>query len=238
MLEIEDLRTSYGGIVAVDGVTMRVAAGQMVAIIGANGAGKTSLLNTIAGLLRPDRGQVRFDGVVLSGRPAYRVARLGVLQVQEGRQILGPLSIEENLRLGHLAARRRDGAVDEDMERVLTLFPVLRPRLREAAGRLSGGQQQMLAIGRALMGRPKLLLLDEPSFGLAPTIVAQVFETLRTLHRQGLTILLVEQNARLALDTADYAYVMERGRVAHHGPCERLRYDPEVTAHYLGAAQA
>ena len=238
MLEIEGLRICYGGIVAVEDVTMQVAAGRMVALIGANGAGKSTLLNTIAGLLRADRGRVWFDGTSLSGRPAYQVARLGVVQVPEGRQILGPLSVEENLRLGHLAARRRGGDVDADIRRVLTLFPMLGERMAEAAGRLSGGQQQMLAIGRALMGRPRLLLLDEPSLGLSPAMVSQVFETLRRLHREGLTILLVEQNARLALDTADYAYVMECGRLVHHGPCERLRFDPNIARHYLGSEQA
>ena len=236
MLDIEELQTCYGGIVAIDSVTMTVAAGQMAAIIGANGAGKTTLLNTISGLLRPTRGSVRFDGVTISNRPAYQVARLGVVQVPEGRQILGPLSVEENLRLGYLAARDRGSNIDDDIQRVLSIFPMLQGRMKEAAGRLSGGQQQMLAIGRALMGHPRLLLLDEPSLGLSPLIVAQVFEALRSLHSQGLTILLVEQNARLALEVADYAYVMERGRVVQHGTGEHLRHDASVTAHYLGGA--
>ena len=238
MLEIEGLQTCYGGIVAIDGVTMQVPAQRMVAIIGANGAGKTTLLNTISGVLRPTRGEERFEGAGISGLPAYKISRLGVIQVPEGRQILGPLSVEENLRLGHNAARDRGGDEEADLERALALFPILRPRLKEAAGRLSGGQQQMLAIGRALMSRPKLLLLDEPSLGLSPIVVAQVFEALRKLHAEGLTILLVEQNARLALATADYAYVMERGRIVHEGPCEQLRSDPKITELYLGASAA
>lgn len=235
MLDIEGIQTCYGGIVAIQDLTMHVAARQMVAIIGTNGAGKTTLLNTICGLLRPNRGRTTFDGINLSKLRAHQVARLGVIQVPEGRQILGPLSVEENLRLGHIASRQRDGNVEADIERVLELFPALKSRMTEAAGRLSGGQQQMLAIGRALMGRPKLLLLDEPSLGLSPIIVGQVFETLRKLHEEGLTILLVEQNARLALATANYAYVMERGRIVHQGPCDELRADPKIAALYLGA---
>jgi branched-chain amino acid transport system ATP-binding protein len=236
VLDVEGLRTCYGGIVAIDAVTMQVPARRMVAIIGTNGAGKTTLLNTIAGVLRPNRGETRFEGTKISGLPAYKVSQLGVIQVPEGRQILGPLSVEENLRLGHIAARHRGGDMEGDIERALVLFPALRTRMKEAAGRLSGGQQQMLAIGRALMGRPKLLLLDEPSLGLSPIIVAQVFEALRRLHSEGLTIVLVEQNARLALAMADYGYVMERGRIVHDGPCEQLRVDPKITALYLGAS--
>ena len=236
MLEIENVQTCYGGIVAIDAVTMQVPAQRMVAIIGANGAGKTTLLNTIAGILRPTHGETRFDGAKISGLPAYKISRLGVIQVPEGRQILGPLSVEENLRLGHNASRHRGGDIEADIERALALFPALRTRMKEAAGRLSGGQQQMLAIGRALMSRPKLLLLDEPSLGLSPIVVAQVFDTLRKLYAEGLTILLVEQNARLALATADYAYVMERGRIVHQGSCEQLRADPKIAELYLGAA--
>jgi branched-chain amino acid transport system ATP-binding protein len=206
----------------------------MVALIGANGAGKTTLLNAIAGLIPHAGGEVRFRDRSLTALPAHRIARLGVLQVPEGRQMLGPLSVEENLLLGHRAARGRGGNAAEDLEAVFALFPVLRERRQHAAGRLSGGQQQMLAIGRAMMGRPELLLLDEPSLGLSPLVVAQVFETLQSLHRQGLTILLVEQNARRALEIADYAYVMQRGRIVQEGRCDALREDPAIIDHYLG----
>jgi len=238
VLEIEGLRTCYGGIVAVDEIRLQVPAWRMVALVGANGAGKTTLLNTIAGVLRLTRGEIRLDGARISGLRAHEVSRLGVIQVPEGRQILGPLSVEENLRLGHIAARHRGGDMNADLERALMLFPALQPRMKELAGRLSGGQQQMLAIGRALMSRPKLLLLDEPSLGLSPLIVAQVFKILRRLHEEGLTILLVEQNARLALATADYAYVMEHGRIVHQGPCGELREDPRIAELYLGAPAA
>jgi branched-chain amino acid transport system ATP-binding protein len=234
MLEIAGLTTSYGGIVALDNASLTVGSGHAVAVIGANGAGKTTLLKTICGLLRATRGRVDFDGARLTGRPAYAVAREGILMVPEGRQILGPLTVEENLRLGHRAAARRDSRLDEAMESVFALFPILAERRRQYAGQLSGGQQQMLAIGRALMGKPRLLLLDEPSLGLGPTIVAQVFETLDRLHGGGLSMLLVEQNARRALEVTQYAYVMERGRIVHHGESRVLAADPVIIDHYLG----
>jgi branched-chain amino acid transport system ATP-binding protein len=234
MLEITGLTTSYGGIVAVDGASLKVAAGQAVAIVGANGAGKTTLLKTICGLLRAQGGETRFEDTVLSGRPAYAVARAGILMVPEGRQILGPLTVEENLRLGSRAAGPRAGQGDSDIDRVFGLFPILAERRRQPAGQLSGGQQQMLAIGRAMMGKPRMLLLDEPSLGLGPNIVAQVFAALDELHKDGLSMLLVEQNARKALEVTEYAYVMERGRIVHEGASRALQADATVIDRYLG----
>ncbi len=236
MLEVRNLTSSYGGIVAVHDTSLRVAAGQCVALIGSNGAGKTTLLHTVCGLIRPATGHITFRDTDITGRPAYRVARKGMLLVPEGRQILGPLSVRENLELGRLALGARRGNPNADLEAVLDLFPRLAERLEQIAGSLSGGEQQMLAIGRALMGAPDLLLLDEPSLGLAPIVVATVFETLKRLNETGLTILLVEQNARRALAIADYAYVMERGRIVDEGPSERLRSDPNIQSHYLGGA--
>jgi branched-chain amino acid transport system ATP-binding protein len=236
MLEISALTTRYGGIVAVDGVDLSMAEGQAVAIIGANGAGKTTLLRTIAGLLRPANGRITFAGTALTGRPAYAVARQGILMVPEGRQIFGALTVEENLRLGHRAAASRSTKPTNELLKVFALFPILAERRTQYAGQLSGGQQQMLAIGRAMMGQPRLLLLDEPSLGLGPTVVAQVFVALKALHQEGLSMILVEQNARLALEATEFAYVMERGRIVHHGPSAAMRSDPLVIDHYLGQA--
>jgi branched-chain amino acid transport system ATP-binding protein len=234
VLEIRNLSAAYNGIVAIRDVNLDVAAGRMVAIVGANGAGKTTLLNAISGIVGSVGGTIQFDGRQISGLPAYKVAQMGVVQVPEGRQILAPLTVEENLRLGHLAAQDRSQSVNQDLDRVLELFPMLRESLHKPAGRLSGGQQQMLAIGRALMGCPRLLLLDEPSLGLAPVIVGQVFAMLQKLHSGGLTILLVEQNARRALGASSYAYVMERGRIVKEGASGDLMQDSAVIAHYLG----
>jgi branched-chain amino acid transport system ATP-binding protein len=234
MLEISGLTTRYGGIIAVDGIDLTMAEGQAVAIIGANGAGKTSLLRTISGLLRPANGQIMFAGMALTGRPAYAVARQGIVMVPEGRQIFGALTVEENLQLGHRAAAARSANSTDEMNKVFALFPILAERRSQYAGQLSGGQQQMLAIGRAMMGRPRLLLLDEPSLGLGPTVVTQVFVALKALHQQGLSMILVEQNARLALEATEFAYVMERGRIVHQGPSAAMRSDPLVIDHYLG----
>jgi branched-chain amino acid transport system ATP-binding protein len=238
MLEVRDLTSAYGGIVAVRGASLRVAAGQCVALIGSNGAGKTTLLHTVCGLMRPASGDITFRDANITGQPAYRVARKGILLVPEGRQILGPLSVRENLELGRLALGARSSGPYANLEAVLELFPRLAERLEQQAGSLSGGEQQMLAIGRALMGGPDLLLLDEPSLGLAPIVVSTVFETLKRLNGAGLTILLVEQNARRALAIANYAYVMERGRIVDEGASERLRSDPNIQSHYLGDATA
>ncbi len=234
MLEVEEVTTTYDGIVAVRAASLAVRQGQIVSLIGSNGAGKTTLLNTISGLLRPKSGRIRFEGSDIARLPPHEVARRGLLQVPEGRQVLGPLSVRENLMLGLLAGRAR-AADPADIARIYELFPILRERQDVPAGQLSGGEQQMLALGRALMGRPRLLLLDEPSLGLAPTLVGQVFATLRRLHGEGLTILLVEQNARRALDLTDYTYVIEHGEIVREGRSAALREDPAVIAHYLGA---
>ena len=233
MLDVRHISAGYGAVAVLHDLSFTIGEGQAVAILGANGAGKTTLLKTICGLLRTSAGAIEFDGEGLARLATYEIARHGVVMVPEGRQILGPLTVAENLRLGHLAAARR-GVVREDMEQVFALFPILAERRNQIAGQLSGGQQQMLAIGRALMGRPRLLLLDEPSLGLGPAIVAQVFETLRRVHQSGLTMLLVEQNAKRALDATDYAYVIERGRIVHQGPSRQLQSDLVVIEHYLG----
>jgi len=238
MLDVRDLVVSYSGIRAVREVSLSVLEGAMVALIGPNGAGKSSLLNAICGVLPAAAGSVTFAGVRVTGEPAYRVARRGLIQVPEGRRILGPLSVEDNLRLGAVAARRRGGDIKGDLARVLTLFPKLAERRRQGAGSLSGGEQQMLAIGRALMGRPRMLLLDEPSLGLAPIVVKQVFEALAALSREGMTMLLVEQNAKAALAATSYAYVLEQGRVAHQGASAALAGDAVIVEHYLGQATA
>jgi branched-chain amino acid transport system ATP-binding protein len=231
MLQIDNLAMGYGGIAAVRGVSLTAAVGQMIGLVGPNGAGKTSLLNTICGLYRPKSGSVRLDGVDVVGLPAHQVARRGLIQVPEGRQVLGPMSVEDNLELGRLAAV---GRAPGQLDHVYALFPILAERRRQLAGSLSGGQQQMLAIGRALMGSPRVLLLDEPSLGLSPILATQVFKALVDLNREGLTILLVEQNARRAFAATSYAYVMERGTIAQHGASASLAEDPAIIAHYLG----
>ena len=232
LLSVSDLRTAYGAIQAVDGVSLEVPAGSVVTLIGANGAGKSTTLNTISGILRPWGGSVVFDGLNITGWRADRVAARGLLQVPEGRQILAPLSVEENLLMG--AYLRRDSEIRSDLLRIYERFPRLHERRLLVAGSLSGGEQQMLAIGRALMGRPKLLMLDEPSLGLAPLIVREVFQIIRGIKDEGTTILLVEQNARQALDVADFAYVMEGGMIVAAGPAASMRSDPAIVAAYLG----
>jgi branched-chain amino acid transport system ATP-binding protein len=234
MLDVNHISAGYGAVAVLHDLSFTVGKGHAVAILGANGAGKTTLLKTICGLIRASAGAIEFDGTSVTRLATYEIARRGAVMVPEGRQILGPLTVAENLRLGHRAAARRGGVLREDIEQVFTLFPILAERRNQVAGQLSGGQQQMLAIGRALMGRPRLLLLDEPSLGLGPAIVAQVFETLQRVHQGGLTMLLVEQNAKRALDATDYAYVMERGRIVHQGPSHQLQSDPVVIEHYLG----
>ncbi len=206
--------------------------GEFVALIGPNGAGKSTLLNCLSGVVSPTRGSIRFLGQELVGVAPWQVSRRGLLQVPEGRQVLADLTVRENLELGATALAGR--AATHTRKRIEDLFPILAERSEQRAGSLSGGQQQMLAIGRALMGAPRLLLLDEPSLGLAPVIVIQVFEALRELHAQGLTILLVEQNARQALLATDRAYVIEQGRIVHEGDSQALASDPMIVAHYLG----
>jgi branched-chain amino acid transport system ATP-binding protein len=232
LLVVQDLETAYGGIVALRGISFAVEAGSVVALVGANGAGKSTTLNTISGLLAPRAGSIRFEGREIGGWRADRIAGLGLVQVPEGRQVLAPLSVEENLLLGAYA--RRDREVHADLASIYDRFPRLRERRDQFAGSLSGGEQQMLAIGRALMARPRLLMLDEPSRGLAPLIVAEVFRLIESLKTQGSTILLVEQNARKALAVADTAYVLEGGRITRSGPAAALHNDPGIVAAYLG----
>jgi branched-chain amino acid transport system ATP-binding protein len=232
LLAVHDLHAAYGAIAALQGVSLAVPAGSVVALIGANGAGKSTTLNAISGLLAPRSGVIRFDGQDIAGWRADRVAALGLLQVPEGRQVLAPLSVEDNLLLG--ASTRHDRQVGSDLEQIYQRFPPLAERRSLEAGLLSGGEQQMLAIGRGLMARPRLLMLDEPSLGLAPLIVRDIFQLIAELKSQGATILLVEQNARKALEVADQAYVLEHGRVAQQGPAATLRDDPRIVEAYLG----
>jgi branched-chain amino acid transport system ATP-binding protein len=232
MLEIERLHASYSGIRALRDVSLRVGEGEIVALIGPNGAGKSTLLNCVSGIVRPAGGSIRLQGQEVSGEAPWRISRRGLLQVPEGRRVLPEMTVTENLQLGATALAGRPSTYS--LERVCALFPILAERREQMAGSLSGGQQQMLAIGRALMGAPRFLLLDEPSLGLAPVVVRQVFDALKALNADGMTILLVEQNARQALELTDRAYVIEQGRVVHEGPSKQLSTDPEVIAHYLG----
>jgi branched-chain amino acid transport system ATP-binding protein len=232
MLSVTDLTAAYSGIHALRGVSLTVAEGEFVALIGPNGAGKSTLLNCLSGVVRATGGSIRFLNEELVATAPWNIARKGLLQVPEGRQILPNLTVRENLQLGATALSGRKSTYTQ--QRIDGLFPILAERREQRAGSLSGGQQQMLAIGRALMGGPRMLLLDEPSLGLAPLIVNQVFAALRTLNAEGLTILLVEQNAKQALDATDRGYVIEQGRVVHEGRSETLAKDPAVLAHYLG----
>ena len=231
LLEVRDLHLAYGRIRALQGITLVVRAGEIVTLVGPNGAGKSSLLRTIAGVHRPDAGSVHALGRRIDGEPVEALVRQGIVLVPEGRATLRHLTVRENLVLG--AYVRRDGEIEADLARVLGRFPRLAERLGQKAGTLSGGEQQMLAIGRALMARPRLLLLDEPSLGLAPLVVASIFGTLRELRAEGVTILLVEQNARQALQLADHAYVLETGSIVLEGA--DLLADERVRAAYLGA---
>jgi branched-chain amino acid transport system ATP-binding protein len=232
LLDIEELEVRYGQVAALKGVTLSVGEGQIVALIGANGAGKSTTLRAISGLARPFRGRIRFHGDEITGlKPAQIVAR-GIVQSPEGRRIFTRMSVEDNLRLGFFSRRSDDGR--EAYERVFRLFPVLQERRHQRGATLSGGEQQMLAIGRALMTSPKLLLLDEPSLGLAPLLVLKIMDTIRGIRDQGTTILLVEQNAYLALEMADHAYVLETGQVATHGTGRELLNNDGVRKAYLG----
>ena len=233
MLRIQDLAVYYGGIQALKGISLHLDKGELLAIIGANGAGKTTLLRTVSGVLRARSGSIRFEGKELTRLSTFDVVARGVAHSPEGRQLFGGLTVLENLRMG--AIQRRDrAAVEQDLEYVYSLFPVLRERRLQRAGTLSGGEQQMCAIGRALMARPRLLLLDEPSLGLAPLLVERIFDVIARLKREGVTLLLVEQNARMALEVADRAYVMETGRIKLGGSAAELAADPEVERAYLG----
>ena len=233
MLQIQEFTVRYGGITAVDGITMDIKEHETVARIGANGAGKTTTLHAVSGLLKAAGGSIVFDGTDITKIPAEQIVSRGVIQVPEGRQVFAKLTIEENLRLG--AYLQKDKAkIKENYEKAMTLFPILRERRKQAAGTLSGGEQQMLAIGRALMGNPRLLLLDEPSMGLSPLMTQQVFDVLSELKAGGMTILLVEQNAYEALTLSDRAYIMESGNITLEGRSSELIDDPRVKDAYLG----
>ena len=236
LLEVRNLKLSYGGITAVKGIDFYINSGELVTLIGANGAGKTTTLKVIAGLLKPSSGSIHFLGSAIGGQPAYELAELGVGLAPEGRGVFARMTILENLQMG---AYVRQGShsvksIDHDLEVVLETFPRLRERLSQLAGTLSGGEQQMVAIARAMMARPKLLLLDEPSMGLAPLMVETIFGVIQNLNQQGMTILLVEQNARLALSMADRAYVLESGVITLSGTANELLNDDRVREAYLG----
>ena len=234
LLAVEDLRVSYGQVQALKGVSLSLEAGEIVTVLGANGAGKSTLLAAVTGLVAPAGGRVLFGGTPLGGLPAYEVVRRGVSLSPEGRRVFATLSVEENLNLGAFILRRDRSSVAQARERVLSLFPILRERRRQLAGTLSGGEQQMLAIGRALMTTPRLLLLDEPSLGLAPIFVGHIFDIIREINRGGTAVLLVEQNASKALAVAARAYVLETGLITMRGRAADLRADPRVQAAYLG----
>jgi branched-chain amino acid transport system ATP-binding protein len=233
MLRVDDLDVFYGDAQALDAVSLDIAEGAIVAIVGANGAGKTSLIRTIAGMHRPARGRVAFHGVDIAGWPSHRVCELGIGQVAEGRQIFPTLSVAENLAMGAMLKRAR-AQRGKNLERVFALFPTLAERRAQLAGTLSGGEQQMLAIGRCLMGEPELVMFDEPSLGLAPTVVQVVLATIRDLNRDGLTCVLVEQNVAVSLRLASRAYVLENGRIVLSGTGEELLADDRVRKAYLG----
>ncbi len=237
MLRVRNLETFYGPIVAVRGVSLEVAQGDIIAVLGANGAGKTTVLKTISGVLDPAKGGVEFEGRPIQGMDPDRIVRLGLSHVPEGREVFPFLTVRENLMMGAFSRHDRDG-VGRDLERVHDYFPRLRQRSDQLAGLLSGGEQQMLAIGRALMSGPKLLLMDEPSLGLAPLLVKEIFAIIRRLSaEQGIAILLVEQNARIALATARYGYVLEVGRIVMADSCERLARSKDIQEFYLGARE-
>jgi branched-chain amino acid transport system ATP-binding protein len=233
LLEVRDLHTSYGAIKALRGISFRVEQGQVVSLIGANGAGKSTALNTLSGLLKPQTGSVTFDGQNITGWRADRVTAAGLVQVPEGRQVIATMTVYENLLIGAYRRNDRD-EVNRDLDRIAQRFPRLYERRDQKAGSLSGGEQQMLAVGRALMMRPRLLMLDEPSMGLAPLLVNEVFHIVGEIKAQGIPILLVEQNARKALQIADYAYVLERGEIVREGRAADLRQDTAIIAAYLG----
>ncbi|GAB4360483.1 MAG: ABC transporter ATP-binding protein [Gammaproteobacteria bacterium] len=233
MLSVANLDLYYGDAQALEEVSLEVPEGEIVAIVGANGAGKSSLIHTIAGIRAPRRGSIRFEGQEIAGWPSHRICDLGIGQVAEGRQVFPSMSVLENLQMGGVLPRARRSA-GETLERVLELFPRLKERRRQAAGTLSGGEQQMLAIGRCLMGQPRLIMFDEPSLGLAPKIVEEVFDVIRRLHEEGITVLLVEQNVAVSLGMAQHAYVLENGRIAMSGTGRELLKDPQVREAYLG----
>lgn len=234
MLEIRYLRVNYGAIKAIKGISIDVPERSIVTLIGANGAGKTTLLRTISSVLKPASGSIKFDGKEIGGRPAEKIVELGISQSPEGRMIFANLTVKENLEMGAYIRKDKE-QIEQDYELVYSLFPRIKERLKQMGGTLSGGEQQMLAISRALMSRPKLLLLDEPSLGIAPILVTAIFEKIVELNKlTGITILLVEQNANIALSVANYAYVMETGKITLEGDANSLLKNPEVRKAYLG----
>ncbi|MES2534677.1 MAG: ABC transporter ATP-binding protein [Pseudomonadota bacterium] len=234
LLEVKNVSASYGRIQALHDTSIEVAEGQVVALLGGNGAGKTTTLNVISGLVRATQGELRFDGKPITGLTSDQIVKLGIVQVPEGREVFREMTVRENLELG--AYMRSDTAkIKSDMDAVLVSFPRLKERFAQKAATLSGGEQQMLAMGRSLMARPRLLMLDEPSMGLSPLLVQQIFAIVRQMHRDGLTILLVEQNVKLALAISSYAYILENGEIVLHGTSEKLAADDKVRHAYLGA---
>ncbi|MED3661665.1 ABC transporter ATP-binding protein [Ureibacillus sp. FSL K6-8385] len=233
MLQVNNIDVYYGNIHALKGVSLEVNEGEIVTLIGANGAGKTTLLKTLSGLLKPKHGTILYNMQQIGGKPAQGIVKNGIVHVPEGRRVFANMSVEENLELGAFLRKDRDG-IKKDLNRVYEMFPILNERRKQLAGTLSGGEQQMLAIGRGLMSKPKLLLLDEPSMGLAPIIVQQIFEIIQTINQEGTTILLVEQNAHMALSIADRAYVIETGRIVLSGSAKELQESEQVKAAYLG----
>lgn len=232
MLNVENLKVSYGSALALNGISFSVEAGNIITLLGANGAGKTTTVNTIAGLLVPTNGSIQFLGRRINGLPAEKIVRLGVTLIPEGRQLFHDMTVKENLAMGGITRKEMKG-IHEDLNWVFSLFPILKERLHQQAGTLSGGEQQMLAIGRGLMSRPKLLLLDEPSLGLAPFLVKEIFEVIQTIHTRGVSILLVEQNVMMALKVAQYAYILELGAISFSGPSAQVKEDPQVKKSYL-----
>ena len=235
MLKVEGLHTYYGNIRALKGIDMEIQQGEIVTLIGSNGAGKTTTLNSIAGIARSAKGSITFEGKNIVGMPAHSMVKMGISLSPEGREVFPALTVEENLRLGAYIKNDK-GQISAAFDRVYTLFPRLKERIKQQAGTLSGGEQQMLAIGRALMNEPKLLLLDEPSLGLAPNIVLMIFDLIQDINKQGVTILLVEQNANMALSVAHRAYVLEIGKISMQGKASDLANDPRVRQAYLGLA--
>lgn len=233
MLEVKDLEVYYGAIHAVKGISLRVEDGQIVTLIGSNGAGKSTTLHTISGLIKPRSGNILFDGTDITGTPAHKIVASGLVQVPEGRHVFANMSVMENLDMGAYLRKDKDG-IEKDKKKVFELFPRLFERKNQLSGTLSGGEQQMLAMGRALMERPRVLLLDEPSMGLAPLLVKEIFSIIKTINEEGATVLLVEQNANMALSIADYAYVLETGRITLSGPAADLSASEAVRKAYLG----
>jgi branched-chain amino acid transport system ATP-binding protein len=233
MLKLESIESYYGKIQALKGISLEIPAGGIIAILGANGAGKSTTLRTISGLIQPASGQILFQGELIHRVPPHRIVRLGICQVPEGRDVFMGLTVQENLKMG--AFTRKEGKeVQKNLERIYVSFPILKDRSRQQAGTLSGGEQQMLAIARGLMSNPKLMLLDEPSLGLAPLMVEEIFQIIKEINREGVTILLVEQNANMALQTAQYGYVMETGHIALHDTAKNLIENDYVRRVYLG----